>query len=74
MAETKSLKEVSIKEIEEAIAKAISTLTGTKASSEIRSLAISTDAASNFSGQDRFSVELSLCIGKSYSDSSDLPL
>lgn len=73
MAETKSLKEVSIKEIEEAIAKAISTLTGTEASSEISSLVISTGAASSFSGQDCFSVELSLRVGKSYSESSDIP-
>lgn len=74
MAETKSLKAVSIKEIEEAIAKAISALTGTEASSAISSFVVSTDAASSFNGQECFKVELSLRVDKSYSGgSSDLP-
>ncbi len=74
MAETKSLKTCSITEIEEAIAKAISGLTGTEASSEISSFIISTaDAMAHFNGQDTFKLELSLRVGKSYAGPTDEP-
>ena len=77
MAETKSLKTCSITEIEEAIAKAISGLTGTEVSSEINSFIVNTsDAMAHFNGQDTFNLELSLRVGKSYTspiEADDLP-
>lgn len=71
MAETKSLKAVSIEEIENAIAKAISSLTGTAVSAGIQSFGVNTDS---FNSKDLFKLELSLRVDKSYaSDTSDLP-
>ncbi len=76
MSDTKSLKAISIKEIEEAIAKAISGLTGTETSATISSFVVNTDAVSDLSGKDTYKLDLSLRVGKSYSggtESSDLP-
>ena len=74
MEETKSLKACSISEIEVAIAKAISGLTGTEASSEISSFVVNKDVMTDFNSQDTFKLELSLQVRKSYaSPNDDLP-
>ncbi len=66
MSETKPLKAVSISEIEEAIARAISGLTGTDANATIGSFIISTDSVADFNCQDTYKIDLSLRVGKSY--------
>ncbi len=75
MSETKSLKSLSLNEIELAVAEAISNLTGTKVTSTIHSFASSdpSGVASALTGQHSFKIDLELSVGKSYEVSGDVP-
>ncbi len=66
MSSKKSLKECSFKDIEEAIAKAISEVTGTEVNASINNFKVAKDDIPALSEKDSFELQLSLKVGRNY--------
>lgn len=77
MAEQRQFKSISLQELEVAMSEAISKLTGTSAASNIRSVALVSNAIDELNGKQRFDIQITISVGVAYSETSseggDLP-